>query len=122
MDAVSDNETDFIYCNNCNKEFEDSFQLVDHLTDEDEVFDPYLILGNGHRLMLGSLLRFLFSKADQPEQVKLITQQTYITLFAFENGYEETEELIQDMVIKSNMQDFDDSLKSLLDGELGNEE
>lgn len=119
---MSEEDTDYRTCNNCNTEFDNSFQLVDHLTDEDEVFDPYLILSKGHRLMLGSLLRFLYSKAEQPEQVKLITQQTYITLFAFENGYEETEELIQDMVIKSNMQDFDDSLKSLLDGELGNEE
>jgi putative alpha-1,2-mannosidase len=95
---------------------------VDHLLEDDEEFDPYLVLPDGYKLMLGSLLRFMYAHADQPDQVKLITQSTYITLFASENGYDLVDELVEDMVVKSALQDFDSSLKTLLEEELPNEE
>lgn len=109
-------------CNECKQEFDSSFDLVDHLLDEDEEFDPYIIMPNGYRLMVGSVLRFLFNNADKPEQIKLITETTYIALFAFENGFEFSEELIEDMVVKSSMQDFDEALKDLLNKGKNNEE
>jgi len=92
------------------------------LLEDDEEFDPYLVLPDGYKLMLGSLLRFMYAHADQPDQVKLITQSTYITLFASENGYDLVDELVEDMVVKSALQDFDSSLKTLLEEELPNEE
>jgi hypothetical protein len=104
-------------CNECGQEFDSSFELVDHLLEDDEEFDPYLVLPSGYRLMLGSMLRFIYNNADSPEQVKLITQSTYVTLFASENGFEPIEELIEDMVVKSALKDFDDSLKTLLEEE-----
>jgi hypothetical protein len=110
------------YCNDCGETFESSFDLVDHLLEDDEEFDPYLVLPDGYKLMLGSLLRFMYAHADQPDQVKLITQSTYITLFASENGYDLVDELVEDMVVKSALQDFDSSLKTLLEEELPNEE
>jgi hypothetical protein len=104
-------------CNECGETFDSSFDLVDHLLEDDEEFDPYLVLPSGYRLMLGSMLKFIYNNADNPEQVKLITQSTFVTLFASENGYEPIEELIEEMVVKSALKDFDDSLKTLLEEE-----
>jgi hypothetical protein len=104
-------------CNECGQVFESSFELVDHLLEDDEEFDPYLVLPNGYRLLLGSMLRFIYNNAGNPDQIKLITQSTYVTLFASENGYEPIEELIEDMVVKSALKDFDDSIKTLLEEE-----
>jgi len=102
------------HCHECGEDFDDSFQLIDHTLEDDEEFDPYLVLPNGYKLMLGSLLRFLFSHADRPEQIRHITQSTYVTLFASENGYDLVDELIEDMVVKSALQRFDEELNILL--------
>ena len=104
-------------CEDCNAEFEDSFQLIDHLLPEDEEFNPYYILPNGYKLLLGSLLRFFHYHATEPEQIQLIAQSTYVTLFSAELGYEATDELIQDMIVSSAMKDFDKSFNKLLEGE-----
>jgi hypothetical protein len=102
------------YCNECEVTFSDSFALVDHMLDEDEQFDPYYLLPSGFKLMLGSLLRFMYNNAENPEQIKLITQSTYVTLFASEMGYELVDELIEDVIVKSALQDFDRDLQELL--------
>lgn len=110
------------YCHDCHITFEDSFELVDHYLEDDEEFDPYYILPNGFKLMLGSLLRFMFNHADEPDQIRLITQSTYVTLFASENGYDLVDELVEDMVVKSALQDFDQSLIKLLEEETNDDE
>jgi hypothetical protein len=110
------------YCHECRITFEDSFELVDHYLEDDEEFDPYYILPNGFKLMLGSLLRFMFDHADEPDQIRLITQSTYVTLFASENGYDLVDELVEDMVVKSALQDFDQSLIKLLEEETNDDE
>ena len=102
------------HCHECGEDFDDSFQLIDHTLEDDEEFDPYFILPNGYKLMLGSLLRFLFNHAEDPKQIRHITQSTYVTLFASENGYDLVDELIEDMVVKSALQSFDEELNILL--------
>ena len=102
------------YCNECDTEFEDSFQLIDHVLEKDEEFDPYYLLPNGFRLQLGSFLRFLYDIANEPEQIKLISQSTYVTLFAAENGYELLDELVENMVVNSAMHNLDEDLEKLL--------
>ena len=102
------------YCNDCDTQFEDSFELIDHVLDEDEEFDPYYVLPNGFKLQLGSLLRFFFAHAGDADQIRLITQSTYVTLFAAENGYDLIDELVEDMVVKSAMQNLDEGLEELL--------
>ena len=102
-------------CHDCGEEFDNSFDLIDHLTeDEDGEFDPYLILPNGYRLMLGSLLKFLYDNSDDTEQIRHIAQSTYVTLFAAENGYDLIDSLIEDMIVKSSLHNFDESLQKLL--------
>ena len=109
-----DDEPPHNYCNDCDETFDSSFDLIDHTLPEDEEFDPYYILPNGYRLLLGSLLRFMYHNADEPQQIKLITQSTYVTLFASEKGYDLVDELIEDMIVKSALQHFDESLEALL--------
>ena len=110
------------YCHDCRLQFEDSFQLVDHYFEEGEEFDPYYILPNGYKLLLGSLLRFMYNNADKPDQIKLITQSTYVTLFASENGYDLVDELVEDMVVKSALVDFDQNLARLLETDTNDDE
>ena len=102
------------HCHDCNITFPDSFALIDHYLDEDEEFDPYYLLPSGFKLMLGSMLRILFESADNPAQIKMITQSTYVTLFASENGYDLVDELVEDMIVKTALQDFDRDLQQLL--------
>lgn len=117
-----DDEPPHNYCNECNETFENSFQLIDHTLDEDDEFDPYYLLPNGYKLLLGSLLRFMYNNANEPEQIKLITQSTYVTLFASENGYDLIDELVEDMIVKSALQHFDENLEALLKKDTTDEE
>jgi hypothetical protein len=117
-----DDEPPHNYCNECNETFDDSFQLIDHTLYEDEEFDPYYLLPNGFKLLLGSLLRFMYNNANEPEQIKLITQSTYVTLFASENGYDLVDELVEDMIVRSALQHFDEDLEALLKKDIADEE
>lgn len=117
-----DDEPPHNYCNDCNETFENSFQLIDHTLEEDDEFDPYYLLPNGYKLLLGSLLRFMYNNANEPEQIKLITQSTYVTLFASENGYDLVDELVEDMIVKSALQNFDEDLEALLKKDTTDEE
>ena len=117
-----DDEPPHNYCNECNETFENSFQLIDHTLEEDDEFDPYYLLPNGFKLLLGSLLRFMYNNANEPEQIKLITQSTYVTLFASENGYDLVDELVEDMIVKSALHNFDEDLEALLKKDTTDEE
>jgi hypothetical protein len=105
------------YCNECDTEFEDSFQLVDHVLEDDEEFDPFLLLPNGVKLLFGSFLRYIFAHADEPDRIKTLAQSTYITLFAAENGYDPLNDLIEDMVIKLELQNFEENFKKFMEKE-----
>jgi hypothetical protein len=104
----------YSHCDDCGEDFENSFEYIDHILGEDE-FDPFLLLPNNSKLMVGTLLRFLYYNADSPEQIRQISESSYVTLFAAEMQSERLEELIEDMVVASEMMRFDLSLKSLLE-------
>lgn len=116
------NEGKEYYCEECKEMFDDGFEYVDHFTEDDEEFDPALILPNGYRLQVGSMLRFIYANADKPEQIRRITQATYVTLFAAERELEVVEDMIEDMVVQSEMLRFEESLKTLLEERKPNEE
>ena len=103
-------------CPECGEQFDNVFQATDHLLEDDEEFDPSLILPNGARLMIGSLLRCLYKYAEQPEQVKVITQSAYMTLFTAETQPEAIKSIVEEMIIKSQMMEIDDEIKQLLEG------
>jgi hypothetical protein len=102
-------------CPECGERFENVFEATDHLLEDDEEFDPALVLPNGARLMIGSLLRCLFKYADKPEQVRSITQSTYMTLFTAETQPEAIKDIVDEMIIESQMMEIDDELKQLLE-------
>jgi len=103
-------------CPECGERFENVFQATDHLLEDDDEFDPALLLPNGTKLMIGSLLRCLYKYADKPEQVKTITQSTYMTLFTAETQPEIIKNIVEEMIIESQMMEIDDELKQLLEG------
>ena len=104
-------------CPECGEHFENVFQATDHLLEDDEEFDPALVLPNGARLMIGSLLRCLYKYANKPDQIKTITQSTYMTLFTAETQPEAIKDIVEEMIIESQMMDIDDEIKKLLDGD-----
>lgn len=103
-------------CPECGEQFENVFEATDHLLEEDEEFDPALILPNGYRLMIGSLLRCFYRYADDPEKIKDVAQDTYMTLFTVEMEPETVVDVIEDMIVGSSMAGLDDELKELLEG------
>lgn len=103
-------------CPDCGQHFENVFEATDHLLEDDEEFDPALVLPNGARLMIGSLLRCLYRYANKPEQIKNITQSTYMTLFTAETQPETIRDIVEEMIIESQMMDIDEELKQLLEG------
>jgi hypothetical protein len=56
----------------------------------------------------------MYIHADEPEQIRMITQSTYVTLFAAENGYDLVDELVEDMIVKSAVQNIDEEIRKLL--------
>lgn len=102
-------------CPECGQEFENVFEATDHLLEEDEEFDPALILPNGYRLMIGSLLRCMYRYAEEPEQIRSITQDTYLTLFTAETDPDTVVSVVEDMIVDSSMVGIDDELKQLLE-------
>jgi len=102
-------------CPECGEHFENVFQATDHLLEDNEEFDPALVLPNGARLMIGSLLRCLYKYADKPDQIKTITQSTYMTLFTAETQPEAIKDIVEEMIIESQMMEIDNELKQLLE-------
>jgi len=102
-------------CPDCGEHFENVFEATDHLLEDDEEFDPALVLPNGTRLMIGSLLRCLYKYADKPDQIKTITQSTYMTLFTAETQPEVIKDIVEEMIIESQMMEIDNELKQLLE-------
>lgn len=104
-------------CPECGERFENVFEATDHLLEDGEEFDPALVLSNGARLMIGSLLRCLYKYANKPEQIKSITQSTYMTLFTAETQPEAIKDIVEEMIVESQMMEIDDEIKQLLEGE-----
>lgn len=105
-------------CPECGQHFDNVFEATDHILEDDEEFDPALVLPNGYRLMIGSLLRCMYRYAEQPGQIRKITQDTYMTLFTAETQPDVILDVIEDMIVGSSMVGIDDELKQLLeDGE-----
>jgi len=102
-------------CPECGEHFENVFDATDHLLEDDEEFDPALVLPNGYRLLIGSLLRCMYRYADSPENIKGIAESTYMTLFTAETQPNMVAKMIQDMIVDAQMTDLDEELKQLLE-------
>jgi len=102
-------------CPICNEEFQNIFEAADHLLEEnEEEFDPKLILPNGYSLMIGSLLRRIYELANYPEDVMKVCESTYGILYAAETNPGAMKNIIQDIVVDQNMANIDEELKNLI--------
>lgn len=95
--------------------FESAFDAVEHMLEDDEDFNPYLILPNGYKLMIGSLLRTLYDNSDDQQTIKDVVESTYMTLYTAETNPEMLQEVITDLVVDSAMEELDDSLRRILE-------
>jgi hypothetical protein len=100
-------------CPECGQKFTDAFDAVNHMLEDDQEFDPALILPGGYKLMIGSLLRALFENRDDEKYVSEILQSAYITLFTAETNPEIIGETVEDIIVESVMEDFDGELNKL---------
>ena len=101
-------------CPICGEMFDNVFEETDHMLEDNEEFDPALILPGGYKLMIGSLLRCLYRSADSPEGIKEITQSTYMTLFKAETDPNSIASVVEDVIISASMAGIDKELKDLL--------
>lgn len=102
-------------CPECGQMFESAFDAVEHMLEDDEDFNPYLILPNGYKLMIGSLLRTLYDNSDDQQTIKDVVESTYMTLYTAETNPEMLQEVITDLVVDSAMEELDDSLRRILE-------
>ncbi len=100
-------------CPECGQKFANAFEAVHHMLEDDQEFDPALILPGGYRLMIGSLLRALFENRNDEEYVSEILQSAYITLFTAETEPDIIGETVEDIIVESVMEDFDGELNKL---------
>lgn len=111
---VFENNDGVLRCPDCGAKFADTFEAVDHyLEDDEDAFDPALLLPGGYRLMIGSLLRSLYDNRTDPNFISEITQSTYMTLFMTEISPDMVHETMEDIIVESEMEDFDTQLKNL---------
>ena len=103
------------HCPDCGEVFDNVFDATDHLLEEDEVFDPALLLPNGYRLMIGSLLRYIYRIADDPTDIKRVAESTYLTLFSAEMEPDMVKGIVEEMIVNSSMADLDEELKHILE-------
>ena len=104
-------------CGICGQHFDNIFEATDHLIEDngEEEFNPEIILPNGYRLLVGSMLRQLFDNADNPEKVRTITQLTYGTLYAAESDISLMKRLVEDAIIHEHMSLIDEELEEPLE-------
>ena len=108
-----DKKGDIPPCPECGAKFSNIFDATEHFLEDDENFDPALLLPGGYRLMIGSLLRALYEHRNQPAFIADITQSTYATLFMAETQPELINETVEDIIVATEMEDFDVQLKNL---------
>ena len=92
-------------CKICGQHFDNIFEVVDHLVDDENEpeFDPKLILPGGYQLMIGSLLRNIHMNAGNNRKVKDIVEHTYATLYAAETNPRKMKRFIEDLIITTEM-------------------
>lgn len=101
-------------CPECGQKFKDAFEAVEHMLEDDDEFNPSLILPGGYSLMVGSMLKSLYDNRNDPEFISEVTQSAYITLFTAEVNPDIIGETVEDIIVDDAMEGIDNELKKLL--------
>jgi len=100
-------------CPDCGQNFSNIFDAIGHFLEDGEVFDPALVLPGNYRLMIGSLLRSIYENRFSPKLISEITQSTYFTLFTAETEPDLINQTVEDIIVDTEMENFDVQLKRL---------
>ena len=103
-------------CPECGEMLDDAFEVAEHMLEDGQEFNPSMILPNGFRLLLGTLLRQLYDNKDDAEYISQITQSAYITLFTAEHFPDMIGDTVEDIIVESAMENFDGELNKLFKG------
>lgn len=101
-------------CPECGQKFNNAFEAVEHMIEDDDEFNPSLILPGGYSLMVGSMLKSLYDNRNDPEFISEVTQSAYITLFTAEVNPDIIGETVEDIIVDDAMEGIDNELKKLL--------
>jgi hypothetical protein len=102
-------------CAVCGTKFNNIFEMVEHLDEEgDTPFDPQLILPNGYKLLVGTLLRLIYDRSNKPSQVREIVAGAYTTLYLAETDINAMRESVEEVMVDKFMKDLDSELRELL--------
>lgn len=105
-------------CEVCGTHFDTVFDMVDHLQEEGEPsFDPTLLLPNGYKLLVGTLLRLVHEQSNKPSQVRKITESAYMNLYLAETDQKQMRENIEDVLVQQFVSNLDKELKELLEND-----
>ena len=103
-------------CEVCGTHFDTVFDMVDHLQEEGEPpFDPALLLPNGYRLLVGTLLRLIHEQSNKPSQVRKITEGAYMNLYLAETDQQAMRSNIEDVLVEKFVSELDRDLRELLE-------
>ncbi len=101
-------------CPECGQKFSNAFEAIEHMIEDDDEFNPSLILPGGYSLMVGSMLKSLYDNRNDPEFISEVTQSAYITLFTAEVNPDIIGETVEDIIVDDAMEGIDNELKKLL--------
>jgi len=83
------------FCPTCGMEFKNIFEATDHeLLEGGKVFNPSLIMNEGMYLEIGSLLRIIYSCADDTEAVRAHCEAAYGMLYVAETYPDQFERVL----------------------------
>ena len=104
-------------CEICGTEFNNIFEMVDHLVEDngEPEFDPALVLPNGYKLLVGTLLRLVYDRSNKPSQVREIVSGAFTTLYLAETDQKAMRASVEDVIVSSHMSNIDKELKKLLE-------
>jgi len=108
------NKDEIPQCPECGQKFNDAFEAVEHMLEDDDEFNPALILPGGYSLMVGSMLRSIYDNRNDPALIAEITQSAYVTLFTAEVSPDIIGETVEDIIVDNAMKGIDSELKKLL--------
>ena len=105
-------------CEVCGTHFDNIFEMVDHLLEEnEEEFDPALLLPNGYKLLVGTLLRLVYERSNKPSQVREIVSSAYMNLYLAETDQQAMRESVENIIVEKFVLDLDRGLRELLEDE-----
>lgn len=106
-------------CPECGERFTNVFDAIRHLADanEEEMFDPALILPGGYRLMVGTMLEdiYLLASSGETDKLKKLAESAFLTLYTAENQVDLIAEAFNNMEVQREMRNFDRKLEKFLD-------